>query len=420
MDKKKLLISSKLGFFLATREVRRNNPWTTFLIIFVMTLTFLNLIVVRGILVGLTEGSSKSLREQYTGDILLTAIEGQNYIQQSSEIITLAQSLPQVEKITSRYVSNGTAEAGYRTKIKKDDKANSTKAIIAGINPLEEENVTGLSKKIIKGRMLDSKRNNEVVIGASLLSKYTSAQVQGTDTLKDADVGSVIQLTINGSSREVIIVGVLRAKVSAIDNRIFITDRELRQWTNRNDYNVNEIALKLKPEEDPDKVKEIFLGNDVEKFVKIQTWEEAQPQFVKDINQTFNILGNVIGSIGLTVSSITIFIVIFINAITRRKFIGILKGIGVNSLAIEISYVLQSIFYAVGGTGIGLLIIYGILVPYFNANPIQFPFSDGILVADVPSVGIRTLMLYIATIFAGYIPARIVVKQKTLDAILGR
>ncbi len=108
MDKKKLLISSKLGFFLATREVRRNNPWTTFLIIFVMTLTFLNLIVVRGILVGLTEGSSKSLREQYTGDILLTAIEGQNYIQQSSEIITLAQKAQSGFILQTCYIIPGT------------------------------------------------------------------------------------------------------------------------------------------------------------------------------------------------------------------------------------------------------------------------------------------------------------------------
>ena len=43
----------------------------------------------------------------------------------------------------------------------------------------------------------------------------------------------------------------------------------------------------------------------------------------------------------LVVASITIFIVIFINAITRRKFIGILQGIGISGEAIEIdaSYV---------------------------------------------------------------------------------
>jgi ABC-type lipoprotein release transport system permease subunit len=47
------------------------------------------------------------------------------------------------------------------------------------------------------------------------------------------------------------------------------------------------------------------------------------------------------GSIGIVVSAITLFIVIFINAITRRKQIGILKGIGINSFAIEFSYLFQ-------------------------------------------------------------------------------
>ena len=43
----------KVGWFLAKRELKRANIWTTTLIVLVMTLTFLNLIVVSGILVGL-------------------------------------------------------------------------------------------------------------------------------------------------------------------------------------------------------------------------------------------------------------------------------------------------------------------------------------------------------------------------------
>ena len=45
-----------LGFYLAHRQLKRSNIWTTGLIIFVMTLTFLNLVVISGILVGIVEG----------------------------------------------------------------------------------------------------------------------------------------------------------------------------------------------------------------------------------------------------------------------------------------------------------------------------------------------------------------------------
>jgi putative ABC transport system permease protein len=131
-------------------------------------------------------------------------------------------------------------------------------------------------------------------------------------------------------------------------------------------------------------------------------------------------LGTAFSSIGLVVASITIFIVVFINAITRRKFIGILKGIGIDGHAIEISYIFQSIFYALCGSGIGLLIVYGFLVPFITAHPIDFPFSDGILVAPMGQTLFRVLLLVVSTLIAGFIPAWMIIRKNTLDSILGR
>ena len=111
---------------------------------------------------------------------------------------------------------------------------------------------------------------------------------------------------------------------------------------------------------------------------------------------------------------------IFINAITRRKYIGILKGIGINGRVIEFSYVFQSIFYAVIGSGIGLAVVYGFLVPFFAAHPIDFPFSDGILVAPVDQTFFRVGLLVFSTLVAGYIPAWMIIRKNTLDSILGR
>ena len=104
----------------------------------------------------------------------------------------------------------------------------------------------------------------------------------------------------------------------------------------------------------------------------------------------------------------------------RRRFIGILKGIGIDRKAIEIAYVIQAGLYALTGSIIGVVITYVILVPYFDANPINFPFSDGILVADPAGTIIRFIILFIITLFAGYIPAWMIVRGNTLNAILGR
>ena len=115
-----------------------------------------------------------------------------------------------------------------------------------------------------------------------------------------------------------------------------------------------------------------------------------------------------------------IFIIIFINALSRRRQIGILKGIGIDRRVIEIAYVLQAAFYALLGAGLGVLVTYGFLLGYFERNPINFPFSDGILVAEPLGTFYRFVILFIITLFAGFIPAWLIVKQNTLNSILGR
>jgi putative ABC transport system permease protein len=152
----------------------------------------------------------------------------------------------------------------------------------------------------------------------------------------------------------------------------------------------------------------------------VRTYDESQPKFLKDIKNTFAMLGSAIGSVSLVVAAITLFIVIFINAITRRKQIGVLKGLGISGLALESAYVLQAFVYGVIGSGFGIAIIYGLAIPYIAEHPIDFPFSDGIMVAEVASTVSNLIVLLITTVIAGYIPARMIVKKNTLDSILGR
>lgn len=411
--------SLKLGFFLALRQVRRSSKATTALIIFVMTLTFLNLVVVRGILVGLIQGSVEVYSQYYSGDIFISNLPKKTYIENSQSIIGIVKGLPWVETYTARYVESGSVEANYKTRVRLTDDPNMAGGVVAGIDPEMEDRATGISAKIVEGSYLTNQDTDSILIGANMLKKYLDIDSPGLNLLENVEVGDRVRVTVGGNTKEVLIKGVIKSKTD-LDQRILMLDQSLRPLIGRNDYNVDEIAIILKPGSDPTVVKNALLSSGVGRTARVQTFEESLPKFIKDMIDTFAILGNAIGSIGLVVASITIFIVIFINAITRRKFIGILKGIGISSQAIEISYVFQSIFYASLGIALGLLILYGFLVPFIEENPINFPFSDGILVAEVPATMLRALFLIIATVIAGFIPARLVVKRNTLDSILGR
>lgn len=415
-----LKISLKLGFFLAIRQVYRSSIWTTGLIIFVMTLTFLNLVVVSGILVGLIEGSVETVKSRYTSDIIISVLKEKTYIENSPSIVQIAKKLPWTEAVTARYMEGGTVEANYKTRIRETDLIDSVGTLITGINPEEENAVTGLSELVGEGSYLTATDYDQVLLGYQLLKKYLPIEAPGFSTLSDVEVGDKVRIIVNGNIREVTVKGIIKGKVDEVGRRVFFVDSQLRNLIGRSDYNVDEISIKLKPGSDPNVVKQALIASGVDAFAKVQTFEDAQPKFLKDIKDTFALLGNLISSIGLVVASITIFIVIFINAITRRKYIGILKGIGIHSIAIEFAYILQSLFYAFAGTVIGILFLFLFLKPFIAAHPIDFPFSDGILVATFSGVMIRSLILFVATLIAGYIPAKIVVKQNTLDAILGR
>jgi len=411
----------RIGWFLGWRQLKRSSLWSNVLIIIVMILTFLNLVVVSGILVGLIQGSVNANKNYYISDLLITPLKEKDYIEKSQNILTNIELINGIENITARYRTSGTIESNYKLRTNFDDEPETVSTIIVGIDPINENLVTTMSQLLVEGEYLDSSDFDKVLVGSSLLRRYLDIESPGFDLLDDVFIGTKIRLSIEGQSREVAVKGILKSKVDEVDRRVFMVDSQLRSMISRPDLNVGEISMRIDETiVSPDRVKEILVNNGFDKNAKIQTFEEAQPKFLQDIKDTFAILGSIISSIGLVVASITIFIVIFINAITRRKYIGIMKGIGVNGLAIELSYVFQSLIYAIVGSAIGLVLVYTLLIPYFAANPIDFPFSDGILVAPLDSTLFRIGLLIFATALAGYVPARMIVKKNTLDSILGR
>jgi len=414
------LKSIRIGWFLGVRQLRRSSKWTTILIVVIMVLTFLNLVVISGILVGLIEGAVQANKVHFTSDIIISKLKENTTIEKSRQIISTIKNIPGVDSFSPRYVASGTIEANYKERINFNNVPEKVSAIIAGINPQKEDEVTELRDLVIEGEYLQPNDFDQVLVGALLLEKYLKLDSPGFLVLKGVDIGSKLRLEIGGVVREVTVKGITKAKVDEIDRRIFINDFQLKSMMGQSNLNVGEIAIKVKDEIPIENVKNILMSNELDRFANIQTFEEAQPPFLIDVKDTFNLLGIIISSIGLVVAAITVFIVIFINAITRRKYIGIMKAIGVNGKAIELSYVFQSLLYAVVGSTIGLILIYAVMVPYVAKNPINFPFSDGILVAPLDTTIIRVIVLILVTAIAGYVPARIIVSQNTLDSILGR
>lgn len=410
----------RIGLLLGIRQIQRASTWTTLLIIFVMMFTFLNLIAVSGILVGLIVGSERAVRESALGDLIISPRNDEQHILETPAILRDLSAYPEIKAFSVRYSGAGILEANYKERRDLGAERDTANVKVTGIDPIQESTMSNLENLLVEGEYLDPREEGRILIGVYYITQYAEQYGDLFESLNNVHPGDSVRLTVGETSKEFIVKGIIRSKVDDVNFNTYIPEKEFRRLFGRLDQNADQIVMKLSDPSANAKIKESLLANGFEKNAKIQTFEEGLPKFLADIKNTFNVLGTFIGSIGIIVASITIFIIIFINALSRRRHIGILKGIGVEARVIEVAYVLQAAFYALTGSLIGALLTYGLLIPYFDANPIQFPFSDGILVADPLTTFYKFIVLFLITLVAGYLPAKLITRENTLNAILGR
>ena len=429
-----------LGFFLAIRQVLRGSKWATGLIIFIMMLTFFNLVVTSGILVGIVEGASRAFKEQWSGDLFIDTRNEKDYIEHTSDIISVLSSFPQIQSFSPRIIAGAKIEANWWEKRKESDE-NSVSNQIAGIDPEKEDTTTHLSEAIVEGEWLHKDDTHGIVLGSAYLAKYSRIK-DLVALLRDVKPGDTVRVTVSGKktlvtaeqnysanpdlttpqsfSQDFIVRGIIDSKVQFVTSRAYILDSELKKMLGKNDGEVSEIAILMKPGVDPYTVKTPLIDNGFKEYAKINTEQEGSPEFLVNIKLFFGIIGSILGSISVVVGLITIFVIIYINALTRKRQIGIMKAVGVSEFAIEFSYICQALFYVISGSILASILVFFIIKPLIDAHPIDTPFAKIVLSAEPLSVGIKFALVAIISILAGYLPARIIVNTNTLNAILGR
>ena len=438
-----------VGFFLTARYVRGANPWTTVLITFVMLLTFLNLTVIGGILEGIVVGSFDGLRERAIGDVYVSPKEGETFVNRTQHILPVLRSDPRVESMSPRLGVSAEVitESEIFNVINANEKRQSVRTTVLGVDPVSESMTTNLQDHLLEGEYFSANGSRrDVLIGSALLERYSpfgSGVLSGVYPgdfvyIRLGDTKSGDFLSVGGSDagqpgsvqvrranpggvlQKYRMRGVYRTKAGELDLNIMMHIDEARGHVSNPANDVSGIAVRLFDPQDAVVVKERLLRDGFGMYATIETVDEAIGSFLDDVRTVFRMLGMVVGSIGLAVSSITIFIIIFVTAVSRQKFIGILKAIGITPTAIRISYVLYALFFAFLGVSLGLAVLYLLLVPFFAANPIPFPFSDGVLYVTTPRTTLYVALLLFATAIAGLIPAHRIIRRPAIDSVRGR
>ena len=407
------LESVKTAFFIAYKSIVKGNRSTSALLIFVLSLSFLELMFITGILGGLTNGIVQTVVNTSTSHIEIMPQEEptvKNYIEHQEELRRDIEAIPGVIATARHYTLGGS----FSYDKEKSGKFKTVSAQIYGIDPDQEKKVSTIADYIIDGKYLDGLSTDEILLGAGLAGGYGLPQ---PNDLGGVRAGDKVQVAYsNGIVRSYTVKGVYNVVIGTITNAAFITSKEADSILST--YNeASEVLVKVDQsgavlDKYVSEIKKVAPNLVVKKYTDIIS-------IIGTLLDAFDLISYIVSIISIVVAAITIFVLIYVSAVNKRRQIGILKAIGIKENTIVLSYVFQSLFYAVCGVIVGLVLLFGILSPAIREHPLRLPFGNVYLVYTGWRVVISVISLLLAGFFGGLIPARIVARENILKAIWG-
>ncbi|MCA9354359.1 MAG: FtsX-like permease family protein [Candidatus Kaiserbacteria bacterium] len=382
--------------------------------------TFLNLVTLSGILIGIVDAATEQVRVNVLGDINISPLEGETRISETQHFLERLDTYHEIASYSARYSDIVTIEANYEERRSLNSDPDIIALNVTGINPLDEKQTTSLDQLIGEGAFLDPEESGYIVLGKYNVDRYADEYGNVFDSLQGVYPGDKVMVTAGDQSREFIVKGILDSKSDFISIAAYITERDFRRMFNRIDYNANQIVVRLSSGYSSGVIRDRLRDSELAEYGEINSFTEDIPKFVVDVRDTFQSLSLIVGSIGVTVASITIFIVIFINALSRRRQIGILKAIGITPQAIEFAYVTQALVYVLVGVTLAIVVTQFLLIPYFIEHPLDFPYANASLSITMGGMLVQAVTFALVAVIAGFVPAWLVAKGNTLNAILGR
>lgn len=414
----------KIALFLASKSIIRGNKGTIALIVFIMSLSFINLVFIGSILNGIVETINNQMINNYTANMIISPQEKPNrkdYLIHSEELQAQVEKLPGVVAVSGHYELAGILSFDKN----KNGKFKHISGQIIGIDPEKEKFVTDISQHMVSGQYLNNADTDKILLGVSLSGGYPGI-IEAT-SLEGAKVGNKIKIVFsNGIERTYTVKGIFNVKFDMIDIIAFIPSKEAESILSISN-SASKILIKTgessrtaaAEKELADKISVIARNTETSApNIKVKKWDELLGPLA-GISTSFGIISSVVSIIALLVAAITIFILIYVNAINKKRQIGILKAIGIEESIIIDSYIIQALFYSVSGTAIGLILFFYVVEPYFSANPISLPMGDTRLALNTTSIIFSVSSIIFAGIIAGFIPAWKITKINILKAIWG-
>lgn len=386
-----------LGWRLMRQYIVRGRKWTLALTTLLVAVAFINLAFASSLLTGITHAIEHQVKSLMVGEIYLDAKEPGKFIANADEKVAAIKRIDGV-RMADKVLS-------FDTLLVSGDAY--TRAAVNVVDPKTFGETLDIEKHIESGAFL--KNDDEIVLGSRLLVRTA---------LDGAKVGDTISMKINGKDVKVKVGGISNTKYIYADDAVYIS-RALWQKISGEANSTAATMIIVRAANGKDNEVKKALENLKYTDVRIHDWRDAA-SYMDTISGSFISLDAIMLLVGVIIAAVTIFIVIYVDIINKRRQIGIQRAIGVKPRVIVFSYILLSLFYAVCGVAAGLAIFFGGLVPFFLAHPFRLPIADVTLYVSPPQLVFRAEIVLVVAIISGAIPAIMASRMKMLDAILGR
>lgn len=402
----------KVALFLGFKSIIRGNRATIALMIFILSLAFVNLVFISSILNGVLVAINKQVVTNVVSNIVIEPQEKpvkKDFIIHAGETQSLIENIPGVTATAGHYKLAGTMAYDK----KKNGKYVYRSAEITGVDPEKEKQMSGISQMIVAGRYLEGLGTGDIVLGADLAGGYGGDEL---NSLGGAKVGDKIKITFSsGTARDYTLKGIFRANFGFADRMAFITAKEAESVLSVYD-NASQILVKIGETGTEDRYMDTVRS--LVPNLEIKKWTDYMGP-LQGVSRSFDMISLMISAIGLVVTAVTIFILIYVNATHKRRQIGILKAIGIKQNIIICSYIFQALFYTVSGVVIGAILILYAIAPYFESHPLDLPVGKSSMALDNTRMIYNIISLLAAALVAGFIPSWQAARENILKAIWG-
>lgn len=298
---------------------------------------------------------------------------------------------------------------------------------IAGIDPEEEDKLTSLKSRVIKGEYLTNDSHGIIL-------------AEGLADLLNAEIGDSILIYGQGlygitAAELVPVQGIARFSLPAQNKTFAYLSLPYAQWIYSAPDRLTSLSIMLdnrqKIHSIQNEIKALFEENNENsgEIYDIMTWEELSPELVQYI-QIDNAQGIIMLGILYIVIAFGIFGTIMMMTAERVKEFGILISVGMKKWKLYLVTTLETLFISFIGVVAGALVSLPIIL-YFVNNPIPLTgeMADAILAwgfdpilpfAIYPGMFIAQIWTVLAiALVSGLYPINFIRKIKPVEAMRG-